>query len=118
MEIDVYLRFIAALAVTLGLIGLVWWGARRWAHVLPIRQMGGDRRLAVVEVGAIDARRRLVLVRRDDTEHLLLLGTQNDLVVESGIRPPRGATPPGATSQGATPQATGVTAHLTGKDDA
>lgn len=96
MEIEVYLRFVAALAFTLGLIGLAWWAARRWAHVLPhgmaVRPAGGGRRLSIVEVGTVDARHRLVLVRRDDVEHLLLIGTQNDLVVESGIRPPGAAS--------------------------
>jgi flagellar protein FliO/FliZ len=33
----------------------------------------------------VDAKRRLVLVRRDDREHLLLLGATQDVVVESGI---------------------------------
>src|SRR5690606_26301874 len=43
-------------------------------------------RLAVVDVTAVDSRRRLVLVRRDDCEHLILIGGPSDLVVESGIR--------------------------------
>jgi flagellar protein FliO/FliZ len=51
---------------------------------------GGDRRLSVVEITPIDARRRLVLVRRDDREHLLLLGIGQDLVIEAGIEPKRG----------------------------
>ena len=33
----------------------------------------------------IDNRRRLVLVRRDDREHLLLLGPQGETVVETNI---------------------------------
>lgn len=51
----------------------------------------GTRRLAVIEMRAIDARRRLVLVRCDDKEHLLLLGAQSDLVIEHGLTPPSGA---------------------------
>ncbi len=42
-----------------------------------------DQRLAVLESTAVDARRRLVLVRRDDVEHLLLIGGPADLVLES-----------------------------------
>ncbi len=34
---------------------------------------------------ALDSRRRLVLVRRDRTEHLVLLGTNADIVVERGM---------------------------------
>ncbi|MGB1548152.1 MAG: flagellar biosynthesis protein FliO, partial [Alphaproteobacteria bacterium] len=45
-----------------------------------------DRRLGVVEVLPVDARRRLVLLKKDDREHLVLLGPGQgpDLLVESG----------------------------------
>jgi hypothetical protein len=43
-------------------------------------------RLAVMDATAVDSHRRLVLVRRDDIEHLLLIGGPTDLVVESDIR--------------------------------
>lgn len=51
--------------------------------------MGGRNRkmrLAVMDATAIDANRRLVLVRRDDVEHLILIGGPNDVVVEQNIR--------------------------------
>ena len=52
-------------------------------------------RLAVMDATAVDSHRRLVLVRRDDIEHLLLIGGPTDLVVERDIRlvPPRRAAP-------------------------
>lgn len=43
-------------------------------------------RLAVMDATAVDSHRRLVLVRRDDIEHLLLIGGPTDLVVERDIR--------------------------------
>ena len=43
-------------------------------------------RLAVMDATAIDTRRRLVLVRRDDVEHLILIGGTSDIVVEQDIR--------------------------------
>ncbi len=43
-------------------------------------------RLAVMDATAVDSHRRLVLVRRDDVEHLLLIGGSNDIVVEQNIR--------------------------------
>lgn len=43
-------------------------------------------RLAVLDATAIDNQRRLVLVRRDDVEHLILIGGASDLVVERDIR--------------------------------
>jgi flagellar protein FliO/FliZ len=74
------LKLVLALAFVLTLIGGAALIARRLglAHVKPA---GSRRRLAVVEVLSLDARRRLVLVRRDDTEHLLLIGTPAEAVV-------------------------------------
>ena len=43
-------------------------------------------RLAVLDAAAVDDRRRLVLVRRDDVEHLILIGGPTDVVVEQDIR--------------------------------
>jgi hypothetical protein len=43
-------------------------------------------RLAVMDATAVDSHRRLILVRRDDVEHLLLIGGPTDLVVERDIR--------------------------------
>ena len=45
------------------------------------------RRLAYVERTALEGGRKLLLVRRDDVEHLILIGGPIDLVIESGIRP-------------------------------
>ncbi|WP_159591801.1 flagellar biosynthetic protein FliO [Chelativorans xinjiangense] len=42
-------------------------------------------RLAVVDATAVDSQRRLVLVRRDDVEHLILIGGPSDLVIEQRI---------------------------------
>ncbi|MBS3649551.1 flagellar biosynthetic protein FliO [Pseudaminobacter sp. 19-2017] len=43
-------------------------------------------RLAVMDATAVDTHRRLVLIRRDDVEHLLLIGGSSDIVVERDIR--------------------------------
>jgi hypothetical protein len=43
-------------------------------------------RLAVMDAAAIDSRRRLVLVRRDDVEHLVMIGGPSDIVIERDIR--------------------------------
>ncbi|MBX5228629.1 flagellar biosynthesis protein FliO [Rhizobium sp. NLR9b] len=44
-------------------------------------------RLQVLDAAAVDARRRLVLVRRDDVEHLIMIGGPTDIVIESRILP-------------------------------
>lgn len=51
------------------------------------------RRLAYVERTALEGGRKLLLVRRDDVEHLILIGGPIDLVVESGIRSEGFASP-------------------------
>jgi flagellar protein FliO/FliZ len=47
------------------------------------------KRIDIVEQVAIDGKRKLVLVRRDDVEHLVMTGGPVDIVIESGI----GASP-------------------------
>ncbi|HUH49988.1 MAG TPA: flagellar biosynthetic protein FliO, partial [Mycoplana sp.] len=79
---------VAALAVLLGLacLALVLWIVRRRPSS-PFIRGGRNRqpRLAVLDAAAVDTRRRLVLVRRDDVEHLLMIGGPTDIVIESRI---------------------------------
>lgn len=89
MGLEGYARFALALVFVLALIGLAAGVARRFGFGTPMVKGRRDgRRLALVEVMAIDARRRLVLLRRDGTEHLVLLGAGSEVVVETGIVPP------------------------------
>lgn len=88
MDVGGYFRFVVALAFVLALIGAMAWLARRFGFAPPPRLPGQPRRLKVIETLALDARRRLVLVRRDQTEHLLLVGGATELTVETGIRSP------------------------------
>lgn len=46
---------------------------------------GRAPRLSVMDAAPVDSRRKLVLVRRDDVEHLLLIGGPTDVVVEQNI---------------------------------
>ena len=76
------LRAVFGLAVTLGLIGLVAWAARRYAPQLMARLQAqkGARRLQVIETLVLDPARRLVLVRVDDEERLILLGEGREMI--------------------------------------
>lgn len=47
---------------------------------------GRERRLGVVEAASVDGRRKLILLRRDDVEHLIMTGGPVDVVVETGIQ--------------------------------
>ena len=44
-----------------------------------------NARLAITDAASIDDRRRLVLVRRDNVEHLIMIGGETDMVIESDI---------------------------------
>lgn len=89
MELDAlsYVRFVASLAFVVGLMLAVLWVLRRFGPAGMVVRPGAKRRLGVVETTAVDGRRRLVLVRRDGTEHLLLVGGTNDLLIESRVTP-------------------------------
>src|ERR1051325_1296389 len=79
--------FIFAFVVVLGLIGLAAWLVRRFAsnRLGANTNRGRMPRLAVIDAAAVDGRRRLVLVRRDNVEHLLMIGGPTDIVVEQNI---------------------------------
>lgn len=81
---------IAVVVVLLGLLclALVLW-IIRGRPSSPFIRGGRNRtpRLAVLDAAAIDTRRRLVLVRRDDVEHLVMIGGPTDIVIESRIVP-------------------------------
>lgn len=95
MEFEGYLRFVLALAFVLGLIGVLALLAKRFNLGFPTpMKTGKGRRIRVIEVQPLDARRRLVLLRRDAVEHLVLIGPGQDLVIERGIPAPPEAGDP------------------------
>jgi flagellar protein FliO/FliZ len=69
---------------------------------------GANRRLTVVDTVSIDPKRQLLIIRRDNVEHLIMTGGPQDLVIESGIpvekpglpaRRPRLSQPPSPAPQ-------------------
>lgn len=82
MDGESYLRFILALLLVLGLLALAAFLLRR-SGLAP--KLSRSRRLALLESLPLGPRHRLMLIRRDEVEHLLLLGPQGDVVVESRI---------------------------------
>ena len=84
------LQFTITLVVVLVLIAAVYWLVRRYSSG-GLGRIGRGRvpRLAVIDAMPVDGRRRLVLVRRDNVEHLILIGGPTDVVVEQAIMRPR-----------------------------
>mgnify|MGYP006289061411 FL=1 len=86
IDSSTYAQAVLALIFVIGLILLVAWAVRRFGiggRFAP--PPGSRRRLQIVEVAPVDARNKLVMVRRDEIEHLLLVGAGDPVVVERGI---------------------------------
>ena len=86
-EMPFVVKFFLAFLLVLGLIGVGAWGLRRFSsgRLGGASTRGRQPRLGVIDYASVDARRRLILVRRDNVEHLLMIGGPTDVVVEANI---------------------------------
>lgn len=86
-EMPFVVKFFLAFLLVLGLIGVGAWGLRRFSsgRLGSASTRGRQPRLGVIDYASVDARRRLILVRRDNVEHLLMIGGPTDVVVEANI---------------------------------
>ena len=75
-------RYLGALLVVLALLGLAALAARRYG-VPGVMKANAVRRLSVVESLMIGPRQKLLLVRKDNREHLLFIGPQGATLVEN-----------------------------------
>ena len=79
--------------LTVALILLFW----VWRKITAGSQLRGGRsrqpRLSVTDAAIVDDKRRLVLVRRDNVEHLLMIGGPGDIVIEQNIVRHQSAAP-------------------------
>lgn len=79
---------IGALFITILAIILVVWLIKMAFRVSRDGARGKMRRLAVLSSAPVDNKRQLLIVRRDDTEHLVMIGGPNDVVIETGFQNP------------------------------
>ena len=86
VELPTPVNFVIAFVVVLMLIGAATWLVRRFGVTrLDAAARGRQPRLAVIDAAAVDSRRKLVIIRRDNVEHLLMIGGPTDVVVETNI---------------------------------
>jgi flagellar protein FliO/FliZ len=86
VDLPTPVNFVIAFVVVLLLIGAATWLVRRFgATRLDAAARSRQPRLAVVDAAAVDGRRKLVIIRRDNVEHLLMIGGPSDVVVETNI---------------------------------
>jgi flagellar biogenesis protein FliO len=76
---------VIAFIVVMGLIILTGWLVRRFGGARFGGTRGRQPRLAVIDAAAVDGRRKLIIIRRDNVEHLLMIGGPSDVVVETNI---------------------------------
>ncbi|MCA1299942.1 flagellar biosynthetic protein FliO, partial [Stappia indica] len=79
------IQFFIAILIVLALISMFVWILRRVAGGRVAGGRSRQPRVAVMDAASLDTRRRLVLIRRDNVEHLLLVGGPSDVVVERNI---------------------------------
>jgi len=86
MDLVSYTKFLLALALVVALIVLSAWLLRRFGLVpgQPMSRKGAGR-LTLVETLPLDIHRKLIIVKRDNVEHLIVLGQNSETVVESPI---------------------------------
>ncbi len=98
MDFALYLKAFLGLAIVLGLILGLSAALKRLGFGDGLRgPLGRKRRLSTVEAVMIDARHKAVLLRRDEVEHLVLIGPNTSQVIERGIPAPAAPPVPGDT---------------------
>lgn len=87
MDVIDFGRYFAALLLVLALLGFAWIAARRqgFSGLMRFIPAQADKRLNVVETMMMGPRHKLYLLRRDGTEHLVLVGPGEASIIETGI---------------------------------
>jgi len=84
-----FMRLFIALISVLGLMVLFAFVMKKLGLAQSVKLKSTDKpRLKIVESLPLDARRRAVILRRDDVEHLIILNTNGETVVERSISVP------------------------------
>lgn len=79
-----YIKAILALLFVIGLIGLISYLLKRFSFDKAFS--GGSnkvKRISIEEVRPLDTKRRLIIVKKDNKEHLILMGANSDLLIET-----------------------------------
>ena len=84
---EVLLRILVFAFIAAGIVAVavIVRNARRGPGLAMMFAPKPAKRIDIVEQVSIDAKRKLILVRRDDVEHLVMTGGPVDIVIESGI---------------------------------
>lgn len=88
MSGDMLFRMLVALVLVLGLLGLFAVALRVWGHRLGLVSLaaprGDKKRIELLEAVMLDARHRLVIVRCDSRDHMIILGGAQPVILPAG----------------------------------
>lgn len=85
---DLPFTYVVTFVAILALVGVIARAIRRFATLQTERSnvwRPRQPRLSVIEHAHIDSKHSLVLIRRDEVEHLLMIGDNSDFVVDANI---------------------------------
>jgi len=97
-------RVIFALIAVLGFIGLAAMLVRKAGLISASSGLIRKKRLALVETLAIDARRRVAIIKCDGAEHLVLLGATSETLIDKDLDGPGEDAMTLATEASASPE--------------
>ena len=84
MDVIEVWRYVGALLLVGGLMAFALVGVRRFG-IPGIAKPDRTRRIRIIETVMLSPRQRLVLIRRDDVEHLIAFGPEGACIIEKGI---------------------------------
>lgn len=85
---NLWLTVLLSLGIVVVLIVAGVWALKFLTNLSASTGRGRTRRLHIIESTTLDQKRRLILIRRDNVEHLIMTGGAQELVVEDGIAVP------------------------------
>jgi len=86
-ELSQFFRAIAALVFVLVLMGGLTIALKKLGLTGALPVKSGAKRLKIIEVLPLDGRKKLIIVQRDDVQHLILSGGNEETVIETGFAP-------------------------------
>jgi flagellar biogenesis protein FliO len=87
METELLLKAFFSLVLVIGLIGLLALLYKRYGIERNLMNKGKPKKLKIEEFIYLDSRRKLVLVKKDEHELLILLSPTGEIIIPTGLRP-------------------------------
>ncbi len=86
MEVILLIKAISGFVFVIALMYLFSWILKRTGVANNLAAARSESRLKIVEFLPVDHGRKLMIIKRDDKEHLLLLGANSETVIETDIK--------------------------------